>query len=80
MDEYLRALEPVMSHQQHDRTKAIVKQFQSPSGLGPILHQYLADKREAEDNWVILILLWDTRAEGLPSTLIIVSNELFLYE
>lgn len=54
MAEYLRALEPVLSHQQFERTKAIVKQFSSPPGLGPTLHQYLVEKRDAEDNWVIL--------------------------
>lgn len=52
MSEYLRALEPVLTQQQHDRTKAIVKQFCAPSGMGPTLHQYLVEKREAEDNWV----------------------------
>lgn len=52
MNEYLRALEPVLTHQQHDRTKAIVKQFISPSGIGTVLHQYLVDKRDADDNWV----------------------------
>lgn len=52
MAEYLRALEPILTQQQHDRTKAIVKQFMSPSGLGPKLHQHLVEKRDAEDNWV----------------------------
>lgn len=53
MTEYLRALEPTITQQQHDRVSAIVKQFVSPSGLGPRLHQYLVEKRDAEDNWVI---------------------------
>lgn len=63
MSEYLRALEPVLSHQQHERTKAIVKQFTSPSGLGPILYQYLVDKRDAEDNWVNIFYGGFTRAD-----------------
>lgn len=53
MAEYLRALEPTLSQQQHDRVSSIVKQFVSPSGLGPKLHQYLVEKRDAEDNWVM---------------------------
>lgn len=52
MTEYLRALEPTLTQQQHDRVTTIVKQFISPSGLGPKLHQYLVEKRDAEDNWV----------------------------
>lgn len=52
MAEYLRALKPTLTQQQNDRVTAIVKQFISPSGLGPTLHQYLAEKRDAEDNWV----------------------------
>ncbi|KAG4067014.1 hypothetical protein HA402_000005 [Bradysia odoriphaga] len=50
MTEYLRALEPVLTQQQHDKTKMIVKNF--INGLGPILHEYLQEKRENEDNWV----------------------------
>lgn len=53
MTEYLRALEPTLTQQQHDRVTTIVKQFESPSGLGPKLHQFLVEKRDAEDNWVI---------------------------
>ncbi|XP_031619166.1 choline O-acetyltransferase isoform X3 [Contarinia nasturtii] len=51
MTEYLRALEPTLTQLQHDRVTSIVKQFVSPSGLGPKLHQYLVEKRDAEDNW-----------------------------
>lgn len=57
MTEYLRALEPTLTQQQHDRVTTIVKQFESPSGLGPKLHQYLVEKRDAEDNWVIEIVI-----------------------
>lgn len=53
MTEYLRALEPTLTQQQHDRVKSIVEQFVSASGLGPKLYQYLVEKRDAEDNWVI---------------------------
>lgn len=52
MAEYLRALEPILAQQQYDHTNAIVKQFMSLSGLGLKLHQYLVEKRDAEDNWV----------------------------
>lgn len=50
LSEYLRILEPVLTHQQHDKTKLIVKNF--TNGLGPILQEYLQEKRENEDNWV----------------------------
>lgn len=53
MAEYQRALKPTLTQQQNDRVSAIVKQFLSPTGLGPKLHQYLVEKRDAEDNWVI---------------------------
>lgn len=53
MAEYLRALKPTLTQQQNDRVAAIVKQFISSSGLGPTLHQHLAEKRDAEDNWVM---------------------------
>lgn len=52
MNEYLRLLKPVLTPAHHDRTKAIVKQFMQPNGLGPVLQQYLQDKRDAEENWV----------------------------
>lgn len=52
MADYIRALEPVTAPAQLERTKAIIQQFTAPNGLGPRLHQYLLDKREAEDNWV----------------------------
>lgn len=50
MSEYLRVLKPIVTAQQYDRAEKIVKQFSvSP---GPKLHQYLVDKRDADDNWV----------------------------
>uniref|UniRef100_A0A1B0EZJ6 Choline O-acetyltransferase n=1 Tax=Phlebotomus papatasi TaxID=29031 RepID=A0A1B0EZJ6_PHLPP len=51
MTEYLRLLEPILTSQHHERVKGIVKQFTAPTGLGPILQQYLIDKREEEANW-----------------------------
>lgn len=52
MAEYLRVLEPIVTSQQLEKTKALVKQFAGPNGLGPILQQYLEEKRDADDNWV----------------------------
>lgn len=52
MSEYLRLMEPVLTAAHHDRVKAIVKQFAAPGGLGPVLQQYLQEKRDADDNWV----------------------------
>lgn len=56
MAEYLRILEPVVTPAQLEKTKGIIKQFTSPNGLGPTLHQYLVEKRENEDNWVSLFI------------------------
>lgn len=52
MSEYLRLMEPVLTANHHDRVKNIVKQFTAPTGLGPVLQQYLQEKRDAENNWV----------------------------
>ncbi|XP_017874631.1 PREDICTED: choline O-acetyltransferase, partial [Drosophila arizonae] len=59
MADYVLALEPITTPAQLERTKAIIKQFVSPQGLGPRLHQYLVDKREAEDNWAYYYWLND---------------------
>ncbi|KAL9891816.1 choline acetyltransferase isoform 2-T2 [Glossina fuscipes fuscipes] len=59
MADYIRALEPVTAPAQLERTKAIIQQFTAPNGLGPRLHQYLLDRREAEDNWAYYYWLND---------------------
>ncbi|KAI8130758.1 Choline O-acetyltransferase [Lucilia cuprina] len=53
MADYIRALEPITTPAQLERTKAIIKEFTAPNGLGPRLHQYLVDRRETEENWLI---------------------------
>lgn len=50
MTEYLRALQPIVTSQQYEKTEKIVKQFMIAPG--PRLNQYLLEKRELEDNWV----------------------------
>jgi hypothetical protein len=50
MTEYLRALQPITTPQQYEKTEKIVKQFLV--NPGPKIHQYLVEKREAEENWV----------------------------
>lgn len=50
LSEYLRVLKPIVTVQQYEKTKSIVKQFSSTTG--PNLHQYLTDRRDVEDNWV----------------------------
>lgn len=50
MAEYVRIMEPVLTQQQHDRLKNIVKQFEA--GIGQNFQHYLMAKREDEDNWV----------------------------
>lgn len=52
LSEYVRIMEPVLTPTQHNRLKDIVRQFSAPSGLGPILQEYLQEKREQEVNWV----------------------------
>ena len=65
MSEYLRALKPIVTSQQYERADKIIKQFSvSP---GPKLHQYLVDKREAEDNWVRLVMTVDTDEGNSPT-------------
>ena len=65
MSEYLRALKPIVTSQQYERADKIIKQFSvSP---GPKLHQYLVDKREAEDNWVRLVMTVDTDEGNNPT-------------
>ncbi|KAH8312238.1 hypothetical protein KR044_009947, partial [Drosophila immigrans] len=59
MADYVLALEPITTSAQLERTKGIIKQFSAPQGLGPRLHQYLLDKREAEDNWAYYYWLND---------------------
>ncbi|KAH8359409.1 hypothetical protein KR093_006523, partial [Drosophila rubida] len=59
MADYVLALEPITTAAQLERTKGIIKQFSAPQGLGPRLHQYLVDKREAEDNWAYYYWLND---------------------
>lgn len=50
MADYLKALHPITTPQQFEKAEKIIKQFSvSP---GPKLHEYLVEKREAEDNWV----------------------------
>lgn len=50
MAEYLRTMEPILTPQQFSRMQMVINEF--TSGIGPSLHQYLAEKRDAEDNWV----------------------------
>jgi carnitine O-acetyltransferase len=48
--EYLKALKPIVTAQQYERTKNIIKQFSVHPGAK--YYDYLSEKREAEDNWV----------------------------
>ncbi|KAG5671594.1 hypothetical protein PVAND_001787 [Polypedilum vanderplanki] len=50
MTEYLKALKPIVTAQQYEKTKNIIKLFSVHPG--PKYHDYLVEKREAEDNWV----------------------------
>ncbi|XP_030371641.1 choline O-acetyltransferase, partial [Scaptodrosophila lebanonensis] len=59
MADYIRALEPITTAAQLERTKGLIKQFAAPQALGSRLHLYLLDKREAEDNWAYYYWLND---------------------
>ncbi|XP_065077802.1 choline O-acetyltransferase isoform X3 [Ochlerotatus camptorhynchus] len=73
MTEYQRALQPILTPQQLDRARNIIKQFTAPNGLGATLQQYLLDKREAEDNWAYYYWLNDMYMDN-PLPLPINSN------
>ncbi|XP_053695535.1 choline O-acetyltransferase [Sabethes cyaneus] len=73
MTEYLRVLQPIVTPQQLERTRAIIKQFTAPNGLGMTLQQYLLDKQEAEDNWAYYYWLNDMYMDN-PLPLPINSN------
>ncbi|XP_058128891.1 choline O-acetyltransferase [Anopheles ziemanni] len=47
--EYLRILQPIVTPQQLERTRAIIRQFSAT--IGPALQDHLQQKRDAEDNW-----------------------------
>ena len=53
--EYLRALKPILTTQQYEKTKHLAKQFLVHPG--PAVYQHLLEKREKEDNWVSRITL-----------------------
>ncbi|XP_052869315.1 choline O-acetyltransferase [Anopheles cruzii] len=71
MAEYLRVLQPIVTPQQHDRTKAIIKQFSAT--IGPSLQEYLQQRRDAEDNWAYHYWLNDMYLDN-PLALPINSN------
>ncbi|XP_055550959.1 choline O-acetyltransferase isoform X2 [Wyeomyia smithii] len=73
MAEYLRVLQPIVTPHQLERTRAIIKQFTAPNGLGVTLQQYLLDKQEAEDNWAYYYWLNDMYMDN-PLPLPINSN------
>ncbi|CAD6994243.1 unnamed protein product, partial [Ceratitis capitata] len=52
MANYIRAIEAFTPPAKLECAKQLVKKFAAPDGIGPKCHQYLMDKREAEDNWV----------------------------
>uniref|UniRef100_A0A182F6G1 Choline O-acetyltransferase n=1 Tax=Anopheles albimanus TaxID=7167 RepID=A0A182F6G1_ANOAL len=71
MAEYLRVLQPIVTAQQHERTKTIVKQFSAT--IAPALQEYLLQKRESEDNWAYYYWLNDMYMDN-PLPLPINSN------
>ncbi|XP_053945907.1 choline O-acetyltransferase [Anastrepha ludens] len=51
MANYLLAIEAFTLPAKLESTKVLIKKFMAPDGVGPKCHQYLSEKREAEDNW-----------------------------
>lgn len=71
MAEYVRVLQPIVTPQQLERTKSIIKQFSAT--IGPSLQEYLQAKREADDNWAYYYWLNDMYMDN-PLPLPINSN------
>ncbi|XP_067619389.1 choline O-acetyltransferase isoform X2 [Eurosta solidaginis] len=51
MANYLLGIEAFTTPAKLECTKLLIKKFMAPDGIGAKCHQYLMDKREAEDNW-----------------------------
>ncbi|XP_018791208.1 PREDICTED: choline O-acetyltransferase [Bactrocera latifrons] len=51
MANYILAIEAFTTPAKLECTKLLIKKFMGPDGIGQKCHQYLMDKREAEDNW-----------------------------
>ncbi|XP_055622484.1 choline O-acetyltransferase isoform X2 [Toxorhynchites rutilus septentrionalis] len=73
MAEYLRVLQPIVTPQQLERSRSVIKQFTAPNGPGATLQRHLLDKREAEDNWAYYYWLNDMYMDN-PLPLPINSN------
>lgn len=73
MAEYLRVLSPIVTAQQLDHTRSVIKHFTAPNGPGTALQQYLLDKRDADDNWAYYYWLNDMYLDN-PLPLPINSN------
>uniref|UniRef100_A0A182JKJ5 Choline O-acetyltransferase n=1 Tax=Anopheles atroparvus TaxID=41427 RepID=A0A182JKJ5_ANOAO len=69
--EYLRVLQPIVTPQQLERTRSIIRQFNAT--IGPALQGYLQQKRDGEDNWAYQYWLNDMYMDN-PLPLPINSN------
>eukprot|EP01007_Sphenomonas_quadrangularis_P000046 NODE_101_length_2156_cov_130.728999_g74_i0.p1 GENE.NODE_101_length_2156_cov_130.728999_g74_i0~~NODE_101_length_2156_cov_130.728999_g74_i0.p1 ORF type:complete len:624 (+),score=171.87 NODE_101_length_2156_cov_130.728999_g74_i0:73-1944(+) len=56
-DKYIKWVAPILSADEHARTSQLVKEFASPSGVGPKLHAALLEWAKDKRNW--LEPFWD---------------------
>ena len=52
LDKYLRAIKPVVSADQYDKTATLAAEFGKPGGLGCYLQRKLEEYADNTDNWV----------------------------
>ena len=53
MDKYLRAICPLLSKEEMDKTKTIVDAFRKPGGEGEVLQHMLETRAKKHINWVV---------------------------
>lgn len=54
MANYIHAIEAFTTPAKLECAKLLIKKFTGSDGIGQKCHQYLMEKRDAEDNWVSL--------------------------
>ena len=52
LDKYLRAIQPIVSPEQYEKTATLVAEFGKPGGLGWYLQKKLEEYADRTDNWV----------------------------
>jgi hypothetical protein len=52
LSKYLQMARVLLTDSQYERTRAAVRAFGIPGGVGHRLQRYILDKQQAEENWV----------------------------